>query len=345
MRESAHRAQSNFISGGLEMKNLLLLILICFPLFSFAQEDSDTFDLWVEQAAPPAPPTPPEPPDAPAPPVPPDTFMFISEHASHTEELVKDAPYSAEAVTERTQYLGDGNRIYRKGSTKLFRDSQGRTRREHIMDQLGQWSPAGKARTTIAIHDPVSQEHYILDPEAQTARKISFGEGPGRFRHRMMHPSPQPPGPPASPSPDRPDVSARPPVPPEPPIAPYAPHPPHPPRRMMIHAEPGAGMMELELPDFAGEAKKESLGKKVIEGVAAEGTRTVSTIDAGKIGNERPIEIVSEKWYSPELKVTIMTKHTDPRFGETIYRLTKIKRTEPDASLFKIPSGFKIVNN
>ena len=88
--------------------------------------------------------------------------------------------------------------------------------------------------------------------------------------------------------------------------------------------------------------KSEPLGKQTIEGVEAEGTRTVTTIPAGKIGNERPIEIVFERWYSPELQTVIMTRHNDPRFGETIYRLTNISRDEPSRSLFEVPAGYTV---
>jgi hypothetical protein len=89
-------------------------------------------------------------------------------------------------------------------------------------------------------------------------------------------------------------------------------------------------------------AKKASLGKQLIEGVEAEGTRTTITIPAGEIGNERAIEIVSERWYSSELQTVVMTRHSDPRFGETTYKLTNISRTEPDHSLFELPSGYTL---
>ena len=61
----------------------------------------------------------------------------------------------------------------------------------------------------------------------------------------------------------------------------------------------------------------ESLGKQNIGGVEAEGTKTTVTIPAGAIGNERPIEIVSERWYSPELQIVVMTRHIDPRLVKT----------------------------
>src|SRR5262249_51810977 len=88
--------------------------------------------------------------------------------------------------------------------------------------------------------------------------------------------------------------------------------------------------------------KKESLGKQTVEGVEAEGSRTTITIAAGEIGNEAPINIVSEMWYSPELQTVVMSKHSDPRMGENTYRLTNISRTEPARSLFEVPSDYTI---
>jgi hypothetical protein len=89
--------------------------------------------------------------------------------------------------------------------------------------------------------------------------------------------------------------------------------------------------------------KTEQLGTKSFENVEAEGTRTVTTIEAGKIGNEKPIEIVYERWYSKELDLIVYSRHFDPRFGEQIYRLTNISRSEPDRSLFTVPSDYKVV--
>ena len=86
----------------------------------------------------------------------------------------------------------------------------------------------------------------------------------------------------------------------------------------------------------------EKLGKQTIEGIECEGTRTTTTLPAGAIGNENPIQTVRESWYSPELQMTIMTKQTDPRFGESIYRVTSIVRAEPDAQLFTLPSDYTI---
>ena len=80
----------------------------------------------------------------------------------------------------------------------------------------------------------------------------------------------------------------------------------------------------------------------MINGVSAQGTRHTRTIPAGQIGNEKAITIVSEKWYSPDLQMTVMSKHSDPRFGQTTYNLTNIQQKEPDASLFAVPAGYTI---
>ncbi|HYX52989.1 MAG TPA: hypothetical protein VE783_06030 [Candidatus Limnocylindrales bacterium] len=87
----------------------------------------------------------------------------------------------------------------------------------------------------------------------------------------------------------------------------------------------------------------ESLGTQTIEGIVAEGRRETRTIPAGAIGNEQPITITTEIWQAKDLGVTVLRKRSDPRFGETSYRLTNIKTGEPDPLLFQVPSGFKTI--
>jgi hypothetical protein len=98
------------------------------------------------------------------------------------------------------------------------------------------------------------------------------------------------------------------------------------------------------MPGQKWETRTEQLGVQNFEGVDAEGTRTVTTIPADAIGNERPIEIVYERWYSKELHMIVFSKHSDPRFGEQTYRLTNINRSEPDPSLFEVPAGYRKVS-
>ena len=70
-------------------------------------------------------------------PPPPDANMVFFATESFGGKTVKNAPYSAEAVTETIQTLGDGNRIVNRISSLLYRDSEGRTRREQSLKGLG----------------------------------------------------------------------------------------------------------------------------------------------------------------------------------------------------------------
>jgi hypothetical protein len=85
-----------------------------------------------------------------------------------------------------------------------------------------------------------------------------------------------------------------------------------------------------------------SLGTQTINGISAQGTRYTRTIPAGEIGNQNPIVIVKESWYSPDLQTVIMIKRTDPRMGETDFQLTNIQRAEPATTLFQVPAGYTV---
>jgi hypothetical protein len=85
------------------------------------------------------------------------------------------------------------------------------------------------------------------------------------------------------------------------------------------------------------------LGTQTIDGVVAQGTRTTHTIPAGAVGNQKPIVIVAERWYSADLQTNVMTKRTDPRTGETtITQMTNIQRAEPAATLFQVPADYTV---
>jgi len=238
-----------------------------------------------------------------------NTFVFLSSEVSFDRKTVKGAPYSAEALTETIQTLGDGNRIVRKNSATIYRDSEGRTRREQTLGAIGHWTAAGDPPKSIFINDPVARVNITLDPKGQTARKMGIPQlGPGQTFSRVI----APPAPGAGPAPGV---------------------------RVLENTTTtrrNGERHELLKP------KVESLGKQMIEGVEAEGTRTTLTIPAGQIGNERPIEIVTERWYSPELQVVVMSKRSDPMAGETTYRLTNINRNEQPRSLFEVPAGYTI---
>ena len=230
-------------------------------------------------------------------------------------KTVTGRPYSAEAVTERTQVLGDGNRINVRSVTRIFRDGEGRTRREMIDE-------AGRVQT-ISISDPVAKTSYTLNPET----KIAYAAGGNIVAMRS----------PSGTATATPSGSAT------------------------AGGGGGGGRMgrivePLRVPNASGgttvymresgpddpNTKKEDLGQQNIEGVMATGTRTTTVIPAGKIGNAQEIRIVSEQWFSDDLQVLVMTRHSDPRSGENVYRLQNILRAEPDQTLFSVPTDYTI---
>lgn len=273
------------------------------------------------------------------PPPPGADFMFVASE-SFSGKVVKGAPYSAEAVTESVQTLSDGNRIVNKITSTLYRDSEGRTRREQTLKGLGVFGSGDEPLQTIFINDPVAGVTYALDSRSHTAHKsapfqLEFISKPGaensRFEFRVA------PGTAAAGSVTMaPGAGAPPPAAgvrvPEPEMDQFT--------FRAEGAAPGAFVFRKR-GNNANEVK-EQLGKQMIEGIEAEGTRTTVTIPAGEIGNERAIEIVSERWYSPELQLVVMTRHSDPRSGETTYKLTNINRAEPAKSLFEVPAGYMI---
>jgi hypothetical protein len=89
-------------------------------------------------------------------------------------------------------------------------------------------------------------------------------------------------------------------------------------------------------------AKTEDLGTQTIQGVSAQGKRVTRAIPAGREGNEKEIDIVTETWYSPDLQMVVQSKTSDPRVGESVYQLTGITRTEPDPALFTVPSDYTV---
>lgn len=259
---------------------------------------------------------------------------------------VKNAPYSAVEVSEDRQTLGDGTNIHHETQVNVFRDSEGRTRRENGNE--------------VTIFDPVGQASYVLDTKAQTARKLPLGtyffqSGPnvaagGVFTVRMSE-----------------DAAA-------------ADHM----KRMVVESDMKVAEAKLATARAANDAmvgakldaekmakavavggargeiglttgvamsrvmldggKSESLGKQNMQGVLADGTRMTSVIEAGAIGNDRALNIVNERWYSSELQTLVQSKHSDPRTGEENFRLINLSRNEPPAYLFQVPAGYQMLD-
>ncbi len=264
-----------------------------------------------------------------------DTFFFMASEMSFDGKLIKGAPYSAQAVTETTQTLGDGNRIVNKLSSAIYRDSEGRTRREQTLKAIGPFANAGEPLQTIFISDPVAGVCYALDSRTHVAHKNQ----PFHMEHGLMA-GPPPGGPnPAAVGQQAGILRLR----TSETVSTEGPGPQIAVTKLRTQL-PGGDVQFGYKGEFSSSnnAVKESLGKQTIEGVEAEGTRTTITIPAGEIGNERAIEIVDERWYSDQLQTMVMTRHSDPRAGEMVYRLTNISRNEPDHSLFEVPADYSI---
>jgi hypothetical protein len=209
---------------------------------------------------------------------------FVGAEPFSGGKVVTGAPYSAQAVTEHTQTLADGNTIHTTTTANVYRDSQGRTRREQEIGAIGPWVAQGTPRKVITITDPVGGAMYTLSPDRQVARQMPF----------------------------------------------------------RTHARAWSGAETARQKPENPNIKTESLGTQVIGGVTAQGTRITRTIPAGQVGNQAPIVITTERWYSPELQTDVMRKQVNPQFGETTFQLTNIVRAEPDASLFQVPPNYTI---
>ena len=84
------------------------------------------------------------------------------------------------------------------------------------------------------------------------------------------------------------------------------------------------------------------LGTQTIKGTLAYGRRTTQTIPAGEEGNEQPLVIVSEIWYSRELGLTLQSITDDPRTGKKTEEVEELSLSEPDPSLFALPEGYAV---
>jgi hypothetical protein len=249
---------------------------------------------------------------------------FMSEPVAFDTEPVAGAPYSAEAVTDVVQKLADGNRIVRQNKAQISRDGQGRTRREQGFAMLGPLvnGPRGDEHRNVQISDPAAGTTVMLDLQSRTAHRMPSAPRL-TWRGKIAEA-----GGVAGVAGERIDVDKF-------EIA----LPPSPEARGGVMF----GRMKAVTAMAAEKPVVESLGTQFMEGIVVEGTRTTLTIPAGHIGNELPIQIVSERWFSPDLRVLVMSRQSDPRFGETTYRLTNINRAEPPPSLFEIPADFSIV--
>jgi len=280
---------------------------------------------------------------------------------------IKNAPYSAEVISEKIQTLPDGNQITHKTSTMSFRDSAGRTRQE-TRDSKGEVK-------SVRIYDAVDGNRYVLSP----GRKIATRSGIDKDLQKRIDEIREKAKKMAR------DGNAH----------------------IIEHGSPGEEIIvkRVELPDsdakkgvreevkvnvvrlsggpkisigesgaarldadraemramslaelsplaslgslftdgkWSGKSTTTALGSRNFDGVNADGKSVSYTIPAGEIGNKNPIVVTTETWTAPDLQVVVYSRHSDPRVGDTIYRLANIKRSEQPMSLFTVPEGYNV---
>jgi hypothetical protein len=238
----------------------------------------------------------------------------------HTE-VVTGLPYTAQATTEIKQTLGNGSHITQKSEASVGRDSKGRTFRTQTLSAIGPWAFVSGGPISGGHHESAPTFTTIFDPVSKT--HIDFTDNP-----KQAHVIPLP------------DLDG--------------------PATFSVSTAGGAAAMsfaggttggaifgtqkrmDTPPPSQMKEPEAEQLGEKTIEGLKATGKRTHVTIPANAIGNDSPIEITHETWYSPELKLVLESTQNDPRFGQTKYALTKISVKEPNEKLFQIPPGYAV---
>ena len=247
--------------------------------------------------------------------MPPPRAAMLGMHLEDNMDVtpVTGAPFCAAVSTEHTQSFADGNRIHTAENSNICRDSDGRTRRDARLNLLGA-GPQSAAPKLITILDPVAGVRYMLDSENKVAHKMTLPL-PGSAPDRGL-----PKG-----------------------------------GEVFIMRSGGAAAGQTFSTNMlyrkAGQDSNEpapateNLGDQTINGIHATGTRISTTIPSGKMGNDKPIVVTSERWYSPDLKATVMTKHDDPWAGELETQFTNVNTSEPDPSLFTVPSDYKIVDD
>ena len=274
---------------------------------------------------------------------------FIRSEGGVPGPVVKGKPYSARSITESTQTLADGNRITDRNEAVIYRDTEGRTRREQTLSGIGPFQP-GEPVTMINIYDPVGGKSYMLDTNERIAREmpqfqmaiahdqVELAKAAGEtraFQGQSTFSIAVPPPPGAAP------VTA--------PLGAGTTSVTVIQRaegdqnvRVFTRAERGVVLSPFPEGTTGAYEPAEDLGEQVLEGLLVKGTRMTDTIPAGTIGNDRPIDIVTERWYSKDIDAMVLERHSDPRFGETTYRLVNVVRGEPSPDLFQVPQGYEI---
>ena len=122
-------------------------------------------------------------------------------------------------------------------------------------------------------------------------------------------------------------------------------------REMVLHLPPPHDTTKTAVTHFESrptddrhrtKVRVEDLGTQTIDGLLLQGKKTTMTFPADAQGNDRPFEVVTERWFSKELETYILIKTNDPRSGEHTIKTTITDRREPDPTLFQVPADYTI---
>src|SRR5688500_9555218 len=201
-----------------------------------------------------------------------------------TDAVVPNAPFTADAVTTVTQTLGDGTKIEQRSTARWYRDSAGRVRREQTVIGLDRLNPQVSPQTTITFDSvPGDPQPYTLTPATRSARRAPRGIQWFELTSTLSN--------------DTLGLRGR-----------------------------GGDILTVDRPYLTRSAQtaaippdlkptEEQLGTRQIEGVKATGRRATTVIPAGRIGNDRAIQVVEEQWESTELNMVVSSRFSDPRTG------------------------------
>ena len=217
--------------------------------------------------------------------------------------VVAKAPFSAEATTLLTETRADGTTREHRLLARYFRDSEGRVRVNQLITDEDAIPPAASRAFAVIQPDPTSYVVYVLDPAAGTYQRIGRGMFASHFGGASFHV----------------------------PVSPvhY--------RTLQLHDWRNP---EFGLPERPMTVAEEALGTKPLEGVTVKGRRFTATVPASPHLKDGAVDIVDERWESPELRLLMASTTDDPRSGHLEYRVTTVRRTDPSAHLFVVPSDY-----
>lgn len=242
--------------------------------------------------------------DAGVAPVIPSMFEPIAAAGLLDARLVRNKPLAAVFESAAVQTLANGASDARRVTTKIYRDGDGRTRREQIFYVAAAGQPPVETGRAVSIYDPVAGYGYSINPATRTVQ-----------RYRLPSLQQQQ----SAPFNNRIPTSVE----------------------ILRNDNPQTGTVRryaLEPP------RVESLGRQQIAGVEAEGWRVTIKVPAGAIGNAAPLETVYETWIAGDLQMLVKGSVRNPVGGEHTLNLTTINRAEQPRSLFEVPAGYTVID-